>query len=59
MRLRYRQARLPHLVLRQPTFSAFKGDVTAQSQAMPAHMLKGSIAVVGDFFNNRNLLTQR
>ncbi|NKE89160.1 ABC transporter substrate-binding protein [Rhizobium sp. BGM003] len=45
--------------MRQPTFSAFKGDVTAQSQAMPAHMLKGSIAVVGDFFNNRNLLTQR
>ena len=59
MRLRYRQARLPHLVLRQPTSSAFKGDVTAQSHAMAPHMLKGSIAVVDDFFNNSNLLTQR
>ncbi|ARQ61843.1 UNVERIFIED_ORG: glucose/mannose transport system substrate-binding protein [Rhizobium etli] len=34
---------------------AHKGEVSAQSQAMPTQMSEGWIAVVGDFFNNRNM----
>jgi glucose/mannose transport system substrate-binding protein len=37
---------------------AHKGEVSAQSQAMPTQMSEGWIAVVGDFFNNRNMSAQ-
>ncbi len=37
---------------------AHKGEVSAQSQAMPTQMSEGWIAVVGDFFNNRNMSPQ-
>ncbi|OWV80444.1 sugar ABC transporter substrate-binding protein [Rhizobium sp. R635] len=37
---------------------ARKGEVSAQSQAMPTQMSEGWIAVVGDFFNNRNMSSQ-
>ncbi|ARM92570.1 sugar ABC transporter substrate-binding protein (plasmid) [Rhizobium sp. CIAT894] len=37
---------------------AKKGEVSAQSQAMPAQMSEGWIAVVGDFFNNRDMSPQ-
>jgi glucose/mannose transport system substrate-binding protein len=33
---------------------AKKGEVSAQSQAMPSQMSEGWIGVVGDFFNDRN-----
>nr|WP_245297978.1 ABC transporter substrate-binding protein [Rhizobium miluonense] len=35
-----------------------KGDVSAQSQAMPSQMSEGWIGVVGDFFNNKNMSPQ-
>ncbi|AVA26175.1 sugar ABC transporter substrate-binding protein (plasmid) [Rhizobium sp. NXC24] len=34
---------------------AKKGEVSAQSQAMPSQMSEGWIGVVGDFFNNKNM----
>ncbi|PDT02492.1 sugar ABC transporter substrate-binding protein [Rhizobium chutanense] len=37
---------------------AKKGEVSAQSQAMPTQMSEGWIAVVGDFFNNRDMSPQ-
>ncbi|MBB4238502.1 ABC transporter substrate-binding protein [Rhizobium esperanzae] len=37
---------------------AKKGEVSAQSQAMPTQMSEGWIAVVGDFFNNRDTSPQ-
>ncbi|WP_244920120.1 hypothetical protein [Rhizobium etli] len=37
---------------------AKKGEVSAQSQAIPTQMSEGWIAAVGDFFNNRNMSSQ-
>ncbi|MGO7136441.1 ABC transporter substrate-binding protein [Rhizobium leguminosarum] len=37
---------------------ARKGEVSAQSQAMPTQMSEGWIGIVGDFFNNRNTSPQ-
>ncbi|PDT16625.1 sugar ABC transporter substrate-binding protein [Rhizobium sp. J15] len=37
---------------------ARKGEVSAQSQAMPTQMSEGWIAVVGDFFNDRTMSSQ-
>ncbi|WP_183938994.1 ABC transporter substrate-binding protein [Rhizobium paranaense] len=34
---------------------AKKGEVSAQSQAMPSQMSEGWIGVVGDFFNDKNM----
>jgi glucose/mannose transport system substrate-binding protein len=37
---------------------AKKGEVSAQSQAMPTQMSEGWIGVVGDFFNDKTISAQ-